>query len=282
MQNDLNVWRLTVDPRIREKDPWTRVVASTGLDASPQYSPDGTRLCFRSDRTGKEQLWVSAADGSNQVAITEGDLHPSVGKWSPGGESIVFNNSQDGAIYLAEEAGPGKWTVRGAGATGYHPVFSADGQWIYAGTMTAIVRIPVSGGPVQQIFDTRGISLSLSPDGRALYFVRDATDSGLWRLNLGDGRVEKVLDGLVPYCSSCWAVAPNGTYYLGASSPSQQRQAIFFHEFASGAERIVAPYPEPLLPIGSGPFSLSADARHLLVVRVDPTNSDIMRVEDFR
>jgi hypothetical protein len=148
--------------------------------------------------------------------------------------------------------------------------------------MTSIVKAPVAGGPPQEVLNMRGISLGLSADGRALYFVRDATDSSLWRLDLESGQAAKFLDGLVPYCSSCWDVTSSGIYYLGVKADAGKQHAVFFYDFAAKSQRLVADYPEPLLPIGSGPSSLSRDARFLLTVRVDPSNTDIMRVERFR
>ena len=56
---DRNIWRLDLSNR-----SWKRLIASTGQDASPQYSPSGDKICFRSDRSGEEQLWVSNSDGS--------------------------------------------------------------------------------------------------------------------------------------------------------------------------------------------------------------------------
>ncbi|MCW5978561.1 MAG: hypothetical protein KIT09_10815 [Bryobacteraceae bacterium] len=49
-------------------------------------------------------------------------------------------------------------------------------------------------------------------------------------------------------------------------------------ESAGQVSRPVIEYPEPL---GSGPFSVSPDGRYLLCVRVEPSNSDLMRVEPF-
>lgn len=282
LQHDLNIWRLSLAGNKLESHPWTRVVASTGQDVSPQYSPDGSRICFRSDRTGQEQLWVTSSDGAQQQQVTKGEVRPSVGRWSPDGRSIVFNDSQTGDIYNAAEQEGGRWVVSPAGAKGYHPVYSADGRFLYAGTMTSIVKVPVAGGPPQEVLNMRGISLGLSADGRALYFVRDATDSSLWRLDLESGQAAKFLDGLVPYCSSCWDVTSSGIYYLGVKTDAGKQHAVFFYDFAAKSQRLVADYPEPLLPIGSGPFSLSRDARFLLTVRVDPSNTDIMRVERFR
>ena len=54
------------------------------------------------------------------------------------------------------------------------------------------------------------------------------------------------------------------------------------HDFRTGRESEVVEYPEPLTPLGSGPFSLSPDARRLLCVRMDPSGADGMRVDPFR
>jgi len=280
LQHDLNVWRLDLDAVPPKR--WSRVIASSGQDASPQYSPDGRRICFRSDRSGEEQLWISDPDGGNTAQLTRGSLHPSVGRWSPDGRAIVFNNARTGEIYLAVQDAAGQWSLKPTGATGYHPVFSLDGAWIYAGTMSAIVRFPAQGGPATQVAATKGISLDVSPDGSYVYFVREATDSVLWRVETRSGRLEKVLDGLLPYCSSCWVLTSRGVYYLGARAGRTDRQTLYFHELATGRDRAILEYPEPLSPIGSGPFSLSPDERHLLCVRVDPSNADVFRVEPFR
>lgn len=277
LQQDRNIWRLDLDG-LR----WSRVIASSGQDASPQYSPTGEKICFRSDRTGEDQLWVSNADGSNAVQVTRGSLQPSVGHWSPDGRAIAFNNSRTQETHVAELSAAGNWTTRLISATGIHPVFSPDGKWIYAGTRTTIIRIPAGGGASSEVANTRAISLDVSRDGRFLYFVRQPNDRNLWRASIESGQVSSVIDGLIPGCTSCWALAPDGVYYLGGERQSFDRQVLYFHELSTGQERAILEYPEPLWPLGSGPFSLSPDARHLLCVRVDPSNSDIMRVEPFR
>jgi len=280
LQHDLNIWSLDLAAGSTAQR-WRQMVASPGQDASPQYSPDGKRICFRSDRSGEEQLWVADVERGNPVQVTRGALWPSVGRWSPTGRAIVFNNARTGEIYLAEEDPGGQWQVRSLGAAGYHPVFSPDGQWIYAGTMSAVVRLPVRGGTAAQVAPVRGISLDVSKDGRYIYFVREATDTVLWRAEVATGRLEKVLEGLLAYCSSCWALTTRGIYFLGARQGSGSRQRLLFHDFATGRDNLILEYPEPLSPIGSGPFSLSPDGRHLLCVRVDPSNSDVFRVDPF-
>jgi Tol biopolymer transport system component len=272
LHQDRNIWRLDLKDR-----SWRRLIASTAQDASPVYSPAGDRICFRSDRSGEEQLWVANADGSGAVQITRGtSVKPSVGRWRPDGSAIVFNNPQTFEIYMADESATG-WTVRSLSARGVHPVFSADGAWIYAGGST-MNRIPVRGGSAEKILDSRAEALAASSDGRYIYFVREPNDTSLWRLAAGSTEPERVLSGIVPGCSSCWAVAAAGVYYLGTDASSFDRQGVFFHP----GDRQLASFPEPLWPQGSGPFSLSPDGRYLLVVRVDPSNSDAMLVTPFR
>lgn len=282
LQEDFNIWKLDLQGQKGAADRWTRVVDSSAQDASPQYSPDGNEICFRSDRTGREQLWIAGNDGSNPRQVTQGTLRPSVGRWAPDGHSIVFNDSFEGDIYIASRTASGAWHTRPLGAKGTHPIFSQDGRWIYAGRTDEFIKIPVQGGPVTELSNTKGISLGRSPDGKSIYFVRELTKTTLWNLSIESGRLSRAMDGLVPYCSSCWAVAPTGVYYLGSTRASVNGQAIYFHDFSTGADKLIAEYPEPLLPLGSGPFSLSPDGRYLLCVRVDPSNADLMRIEPYR
>ncbi|MCA9871314.1 MAG: PD40 domain-containing protein, partial [Anaerolineae bacterium] len=39
---------------------------ATSNNVAPSVSPDGTSVAFLTDRTGKWELWVMNADGSNQ------------------------------------------------------------------------------------------------------------------------------------------------------------------------------------------------------------------------
>ena len=284
VRDDPNIWRYDLTA-----STWKRLIASTGEDASPQYSPDGTRICFRSDRAGQEQLWVAssappgAAGFAAAVPITAPGLTPSVPRWSPDGHAVVFNTTRRNEIMIAREGTAGSgWQVSPlAGARGVHPVYSPDGRSIYAGGENGISRIGVDSGSTETISPLRALSLGISPDGTSIYFVRESAGSQLWRLDLASTHLSPILDGLVPYCGSCWAVAPNGIFFLGSRAGSSHQQALFFHAFATARNTLVAPYPEPILPLGIGPFSLSPDRKFLLTVRLDPSNSDLLLVESF-
>ena len=62
----------------------TRLTSVDGIDANPAWSPDGTQIVFRSDRTGDTQIWKMNADGSKPTQLTflpfEGGVDPD---WQP-------------------------------------------------------------------------------------------------------------------------------------------------------------------------------------------------------
>lgn len=272
LNQDRNIWEYDIPGR-----QWTRLIASTGQDASPQYSPDGREICFRSDRTGQERLWIASSDGANQIPITPPGIEPSVGRWSPDGDAIVFNTPKTGAIYVLRREG-GAWRLHALNQRGVHPVYSVDGKVIFAGGTSGIVRIPAEGGAAAPAFDSPGQSLDAERSGQALFFVKESLDTAIWRGDLTQRTVTKALEGLVPGCTSCWAFARGGVYYLGTTPESLDNQALYYYDFETRKAVLLAPYPEPIWPLGSGPFSLSPDGKKLLCVRLDSPSSDLNRI----
>jgi dipeptidyl aminopeptidase/acylaminoacyl peptidase len=85
-------------------------------DTDPQWSPDGTRIAFVSDRTGKAfdesrntDVWVIPASGGPLVKISDHDESDHTPRWSPDGKTIAFIGSvHEGdhpKVWLAPSAG---------------------------------------------------------------------------------------------------------------------------------------------------------------------------------
>src|SRR4030095_3235304 len=54
---DLDIWRADVSRRM-ELSPPMKLIASTRWDSSPQYSPDGSKIVFASQRSGHNEVWM--------------------------------------------------------------------------------------------------------------------------------------------------------------------------------------------------------------------------------
>ncbi len=145
---DADIW--LYDTRTREHHP---LVVAQGYDGGPFFSPDGTHICYRSDRELNDhlQLFVSKLkfeDGvptgiEKEYALTANE-HVNWGPyWHPSGEFIVYSTSEFGHYnyeVFAIESSPARLAagatpadlrrVRITEANGADvlPVFSNDGR----------------------------------------------------------------------------------------------------------------------------------------------------------
>jgi Tol biopolymer transport system component len=88
----------------------TRLTNSLGNDVSPAWSPDGTRIAFRSDRDGgNEEIYVMNADGTSVTRLTNDGNFDEEPAWSPDGKRIAFQSNRAGhfEIYVMKADGSG-------------------------------------------------------------------------------------------------------------------------------------------------------------------------------
>ncbi len=64
-QADVNIWRWQRSPSASNPNPRSRFLSSTKFEQRPQYSPDGGRVAFISNRSGDRGVWLADADGAN-------------------------------------------------------------------------------------------------------------------------------------------------------------------------------------------------------------------------
>jgi Tol biopolymer transport system component len=67
----------------------TKLIASTGNDGEPAWSPDGSKIAFASDRDGTPQVYVANRDGSNVVKVTS-KARSYTPAWAPDGTKLVY------------------------------------------------------------------------------------------------------------------------------------------------------------------------------------------------
>ena len=62
-----DIYTMDLENRIVEK-----ITNHPSIDTSPSYSPDGKYICFNSDRSGYQQIYIMKSDGSNVKRISFG------------------------------------------------------------------------------------------------------------------------------------------------------------------------------------------------------------------
>ena len=78
---------------------------------SPTFSPDGRRIAFVSTRAGPPQIYVMAADGTDQELLAPFDYgatgSSNAPEWSPDGANVVFHREVTGSpqLFLVDVGG---------------------------------------------------------------------------------------------------------------------------------------------------------------------------------
>jgi Tol biopolymer transport system component len=279
------IWRIsTPAPGAPASSPPSAALTSTSLDMSPQFSPDGRRVAFESDRSGPNEVWLADPDGSNAVQLTSmaatmGANRTGTPRWSPDGQLIAFDCNLEGhyGIYVVSAAGGKPRRLAPHPANNNVPSFSRDGKWIYFSSNRTgeyqIWKVPVAGGePVQVTYNT-GFAVFESPDGAYVYYTQTRGEPGpLWRLPASGGQPVKVLEGVVQLA---FTVSDKGIYYIDQPAGETRLQ---FYNLATGRSTTVA---RNLGDVSQG-LTVSPDGRTILYSRMDSPVNDLMLVENFR
>ncbi|HMB89696.1 MAG TPA: DPP IV N-terminal domain-containing protein [Rhodothermales bacterium] len=275
---ETNIWRV----QIGDDSSAAPLVVSTRWDLHPQFSPDGSRIAFTSNRSGSYDIWRSDHDGSNAVRLTSfGGPFTSTPRWSPDGTHLVFTARSNGQadLYTIDADGMNPRQLTTSSSDEMAASWSPNGGWIYFSSNRSgswnVWRIPAAGGKAKRITTEDGFGPRVSPDGRWVYYAKHNA-AGLWRIPLAGGEEEQVLGAFDPRDWGSWTIHDAGLYYLQRGQPT----ILAYRDFATGRTDTLFT-PARRVPGMDPAFAVSPDGQWLLFGQVDRFDSDLMLVEDF-
>jgi Tol biopolymer transport system component len=136
------------------------------------WTLDG-RIVYRSNASGKPDIWMMDVDGSNRRRLThegQSSTRPTV---SPDGRYIVFGSDRAGKLNIwrmdMDGGNPKQLTD---GKLNINPHLSPDGRWVVYQSRDAgepsLWKVPIEGGDPVQLNDTISNLPVVSPDGKQI------------------------------------------------------------------------------------------------------------------
>lgn len=200
----------------------TRLTNGVAWDIQPRFSPDGSHIAFTSDRAGGDNFWVMDADGANPRQVTRETFRLLNGPaWTPDGQYLLARKHFSSTRSL------------GAGEV-----------WMYH----------ISGGSGLQLTKRKndqqdqGNEISVSPDGRYVYFSEDWSGGSTFQYNKDPNgqiyvirRLDRETGELRNY------ITGNGGSIRPVPSPDGEtiafirrvrgKSVLYLYDVASGAQR---------------------------------------------
>ncbi len=166
-------------------------------ESHPDWSPDGLRLVFTSDKTGRGELFVISREKKDakwgvphQLTSTDPE---SSGKWSPDGRLIAYKHAR-GLLIIPAEGGEPRALVDAQDptlpASPVYPARSKDSRTVYylaydADQHASFWSVPVTGGKPKLLvrFDDSSRQTSrveFATDGERFFFTLARYESDIW------------------------------------------------------------------------------------------------------
>jgi len=237
---NVDIWIIDIARNVR-----SRLTSDPGADTAPVWSPDGTRIAFAGERSGKLSVRQKVIDGTaaDEALLEASNNVPFPNGWSPDGRFIVYSFTESfpirSNVWFLPLFGDRKpfplaktRFIEGSG------VFSPDGRWIAymsdeSGQPNVYVQPFPASGPKYPMSRGWGGQPVWRADGRELFYL--GADGTLMAVPIGvgaqfdAGTPQPLFATNVPgnkfYSSQVYAVTRDGERFLLPARPAQSRPA---------------------------------------------------------
>ena len=201
---ETNIWR-----SLARSGAHAPYISSTRNEIAGQYSLDGTRVAYMSDRSGAFEIWVqNAPTAPKPIAVDALSLdgpHTGTPRWSPDGKWLVFDSrpNSNPDIFVVPSGGGDVRRLTDSPAEDVVPSFSHDGRSVFFASdrngSWQIWEAAIDGSAAAQITRQGGFAPQPSGDGRFIYYAKGRTQPGLWRVPARGGDEQVVIPELPPW-----------------------------------------------------------------------------------
>jgi Tol biopolymer transport system component len=168
-----NIWTYDFASGLR-----TRITTGTEWNAAPEWTPDGKRLLYMSNRVGVNSLWWQNADLSGTAELVQRASETvNAGVISPDGRVLMYWLSTKNPADIFYRQLAGDTTSKPLAATPaaeLSPRFSPDGKWVaYVYDREVYVQPFPPTGARYAVTADGGKQPVWSRDGRRIYYARN-------------------------------------------------------------------------------------------------------------
>ncbi|MBI3666902.1 MAG: PD40 domain-containing protein [Acidobacteria bacterium] len=195
-----DIWKLDV-PTLQ----LSQLTSETSTEKYPRVSPDGRKMLFYSDRSGRYEIWMMDLRTKELAQVSQGNAEGDAA-WAPDGRSVAYSESRRLRVLDLKSR---RLHTLGPDLHLGAPSFSPDGRSVCSiavdmdsrdGKQLQIYRMPVGGGEATAVPTPEGAPFSClwSLDGAAIYydlFILNGTQRHIWAVNLASGRSRQITTG---------------------------------------------------------------------------------------
>lgn len=248
----------------------TNITNNGANNFEPDFSPDGAKIAFSTNRDGNAEIYRMNIDGSNPVRLTNNaasDIQP---YYSPDGASILFVSNRDGnnEIYKMNADGSNPVRLTNEATADTYPAFSPDAsKIIFVSARLGDQRLftmNADGSNQQVLLNVAGIyeRPSYSPDGSKVVMVRSHLPQvpearSIWMMNADGTNLTQTTtarslgptwspDGIKIAYQCCLTIIPppdtfNGIYIRQADGSTETRITSGINHASPDWQPIAAP-----------------------------------------